>query len=145
MPLPRTEGDATGNAKGKSKAGTTAGSRSSRSSRVAIAWPLHASLSSHVKPCQAVEARRRDGKNGKGDRSEDPHEKALHEERSLLCVGLPSLWTAEQTKDFFSQYEGEVEAVYVRETQTAVHLLFEANCLPETLVLPKAYTGPTLL
>lgn len=70
-------GDATGNAKGKSK------------------------------------ARRRDGKNGKGDRSEDPHEKALHEERSLLCVGLPSLWTAEQTKDFFSQYEGEVEAVYV--------------------------------
>ena len=64
----------------------------------------------------AVEARRRDGKDGKEDRSEDPHEKALHEERSLLCVGLPSLWTTEQTYDFFNKYEGEVEAVYLCET-----------------------------
>lgn len=58
-------------------------------------------------------ARRRPGKNGKEDRSGDPHEKALHEERSLLCLGLPALWTTEQTKDFFSKYEGEVEAVYM--------------------------------
>ena len=98
-----------------------------------------------VKPCQAVEARRRPGKNGKEDRSGDPHEKALHEERSLLCLGLPALWTTEQTKDFFSKYEGEVEAVYMCETQTAVHLVFEANQWPDTLVLSKAYTGPTLM
>ncbi len=45
---------------------------------------------------------------------EDAHQRALYEERSLYCMGLPPLWTSTQVGDFFGR-RGDVEDVYLRE------------------------------
>ena len=45
---------------------------------------------------------------------EDAHQRALYEERSVYCMGLPPLWTSTQVGDFFGQ-QGDVEDVYLWE------------------------------
>jgi len=47
---------------------------------------------------------------------EDAHQRALYEERSVYCMGLPPLWTSTQVGDFFGQ-QGDVEDVYLGKLQ----------------------------
>ncbi|CAK9031928.1 unnamed protein product [Durusdinium trenchii] len=51
-------------------------------------------------------------------KQQDPHDKALREDRSLCCMGLPPLWGLQQIRDFFNNIfnntEDQVEGVFLR-------------------------------